>query len=291
MKIRYFIALFVISCTFLCSCNTQKESTVTNDGNQTAYSNEMVASSSDETETPAISAASPNASTDVNESTAKTYANAYYNIIKDLIEQYGFYDEYDEFGWQYDMGLVRGELIDFEEDGIPELVCLYKKEMFHNIRIYHYSNNQAELLVDELTGDYLLGDNCSDIYFTKIDGKPYILTQNCDWGRIERIKVFTLDIEELQTIEFYADANVIDETYPQVEQYLNCVINGKSVSEEEYIDQKEYYYQDTQNKIYWRYIKDDDGYHDYEQADAVEFIKSLAADAGISETEVDDVLS
>ncbi len=215
-----------------------------------------------------------------NKNNADDYANAYYNVVINLIDQYGFYDEDEEYEWQSNMGFIRGDLIDFESDGIPELVCIYRKEYFHNICIYRYQDNQAILLVDELTGDSILGDNWSDIRFTDIDGITYILTQKCDWGRTEYINIYTVNKGVLETLKFHADAQVIENRGPHVEHYLNCLINEVTVSENEYRTQKEFYYKDF---AYWMI--------DYEQDDAIQFIKSLATEAGISDNEIDNLIN
>lgn len=217
----------------------------------------------------------------VSEDVVKAYSAAYYDVVEGIIDQYGFYTNSSMYCCQ---GFVRGYLIDFEGDGIPELVCIYGKWYFENVRIYRYTGGQAVLLVDELTGNAILGDNWSDIYYNIIDEKPYILTQNCDWGKTEKIKIFTVDKGALVTTEFYADALIFHEC---IIHYFNCRINDKNVSEDAYIAQKEYLYKDAQS---WGYEKENGDWHDYDKDDAIWFIKSLAADAGVGDAKVDALL-
>jgi hypothetical protein len=237
-------------------------------------------SASIESEAP-ITAISPINSFEDNESASKSYAKAYYDVVANIINHVGFYSENDDYEWQYDMGFVRGDLIDFDGDGIPELVCIYRKEYFHNVSIYRYSNDQAELLVDELTGNSIIGDNISHIFFDNINGKPYIDTENCVWGKEENIKIFSVENGKLIIKTFNAQAEVND----GLKRYFKCIIDGDSVSLEDYIAQKEYY-----NGVYWNQIFENGEYRDYTKDDAVKFIKSLANDAGIREDKVNNLL-
>lgn len=211
------------------------------------------------------------------------YSKAYFDIVVSLIREYGFYTKNERFG---DMGFIRGDLIDFEKDGIPELVCIYRKEFFNNICIYTFSENHAALLVDQLTGDSILGDNFSQIKYAEIDNVQYILTQKCDWGKVERIYVYTVNGNLLHTTELYAETQIKEEDNgPFIDSYLNCRINNKSVTEEEYITQMEYFYKDYKKTIMWDRIKENDDIRDYTKDDAIQFVVTLANDAGNKEDE------
>jgi hypothetical protein len=98
----------------------------------------------------------------------------------------------------------------------------------------------------------------------------------------ERIIAYTVENDTLSTITFNADAKVVDDESRYVERYLNCMINEKAVSENEYIAQKDIYYQ---NSLSWLFIKENGENRNYERQDAVDFIQILAANAGIDENE------
>ncbi len=213
---------------------------------------------------------------------SKNYSKAYYDVIADLIHQYGFLEYHDEGP----AGLYRGDLIDFENDGVPELVCVFRKDYFHTVSIFRYENGKAEELVSELAGESADGYLLSEIRFAEIDGKHYILTQNNDSAKSEKIKALTVENGALKTEVLCADTEGGKEA--GVSQYLNCRIDDKSVSEEEYSSRKENYYR---NATFWYEIIDEDGNRcDPEDYD-VQLIKSLAAGAGISEGEVNKLVT
>lgn len=264
------IFLSLIPFIFLNSCITRGGSQVADSANE-------------ESVTPIINTTDQMNNLEGSESSSKPYAKVYYNVIANLINQLGFYTENDEYMWGDDMGFVRGDLIDFDGDGTPELVCIYRKEYFHNVAIYHYADNQAKLLVDELTGDAITGDNTSQIYFGNINGKPYINTENCVWGEKENIRIFSIENGKLKIKTFKADAEVDD----VLKRYFNCMIDSNFVTQEDYILQKKFY----DNDVYWNQIIENGEYRDYTKDDAVKFIKSLALDAGISEQLVNTLLN
>jgi hypothetical protein len=146
------------------------------------------------------------------------------------------------------------------------------------------ADNQTELLVDELSGNAMTGDNCSDISFVTVDGKRYVAIGNCDWGAIERIKIFTIENGVLKVKKFNADAEMDD----VLKGYNNCTIDDKPVTEEEYIAQKAYYL--NGDGVLWSGVEENGKYRNYTKDDAIQFIKSLAADAGISEESVNTLL-
>jgi hypothetical protein len=212
----------------------------------------------------------------------KLYSAEYYQVIKTLINEYGFYSEDEQYG---KMGFLQGMLIDFEDDGTPELVCIYRKDFFCNVSIYRYTADGIVLLQDVSTGDSLFGDNISAISFAYVDGKHYLVTQNCDWSKTERVYVFSVEKGVLQTKSFYAESDTED-IAPPVYKLYNCKIDNEDVTEETYTTEKEYYYQ---NALNWNQLNDGDTYRFYEKNDAVQFITLLATDAGISRDDVDNI--
>lgn len=248
-----------------------------------------VSSSSSALETTATTASPPTLEPEVTSALLeKEYAKAYYDVITRLISQYGFYYDDADYEWGQ-MGFYRGDLIDFENDGIPELVCIYRREYFHNICIYRYTGNEAVLLADELAGDSILGDNWSDIRYNQTNRKPYALIQDCDWGEFERIKVFLIENGALITKIFTSDVTPEeDENGAPYVKYLTFHIDGREVTEDEYFKQKEYY---LESAIWWAGLSEDGEYRAYEKDDAAKFVKMLAASAGVGEAQVNELLS
>jgi hypothetical protein len=84
-----------------------------------------------------------------NEELLQSAYSAYSDILRAVIEEHGIGNIISS-AWNANAGIVHAELIDFDNDGIPELLYVYvnKEEQYTRIFvvIYGYQNGKAELL-------------------------------------------------------------------------------------------------------------------------------------------------
>jgi hypothetical protein len=207
-------------------------------------------------------------------------------VVSGVIKKYGFYIEDPVY-----YGFLRGDMIDFDNYGMPELVCIYQKrgtvQDRQSVSIYRYKNDAAELLIDKQTGNgiFLGGEPC--VEFAYIDGKTYIITEDSVRGKTENLYIYTVENGMLKTINISADFTLKKDEDYTVNHYLNCTIDGKSVSEEEYRAQRDYYRKDA---LKWLYV-DASKRSSYSKGYEALCIKNLAKNAGISESEVSELLT
>lgn len=166
--------------------------------------------------------------------------NSYMDVVNETILKFGNYSSNDF----YATGTIYGEFIDFDGNGIEEMLLIYKeknseKSNWANILIYGYQDNKlVKLLDDELHGELGQTDVSYHIVIKEMDGKTYLVynaaAPKVKNGDCEIIKVFTVE-NGLPKFDIY-----YDETLPWWNNfefiYTKCTINNVEVSEEEYFN-------------------------------------------------------
>jgi len=184
-----------------------------------------------------VQAASP-------EDTLSAACKAYYDVLKAAVDEYGVANEggnYDpEYsdpseGLYYAFGVHYAELIDFNNDGVPELFysVLTDGELFSNYYVYSYRTGKVELLFSGEARYYGTGYDFVDIASGKNDGK-YLIHYHGHYSEGEKETYFTVDSDGGGFVLTCAVVWIeeIDGTFSNKTYYINDV----SVSEQEYND-------------------------------------------------------
>lgn len=199
---------------------------------------------------------------------AHDYGKAYYAAIQELSDEFGFYENIVKVGyWDYDSnyefyGFCDGRLMDFDKDGIPELIVVSKESdnvVERTAYIYRFDGEKAEQVFEMVAGNSIYGDNVAYIEHRSIENQDCLWVENCDWGDYENIKAFTIENGVPIIRTFNADETADMESGPQ---YDNCKIDGESVSTEAYLAEKERY----------QYV---DWCQGFTKEEALEFIETL----------------
>lgn len=207
----------------------------------------------------------------------KDYKSAYYEIIQELSKKFDFYQNKIQFDSDYFSdqfyGFCGGKLVDFDQDDVPEFVCISSEiasDIEKTVRVYTFDGEKAELLFETIAGNSILGDNWACIYYCKTNGQDYLWVENCDWGTVENCEVFSLSKGGNAVIKkFNANQEAEAETGPQ---YSNCKIDGQDVSIEEYLLEKKYYFQNG--------FQDAESWKLFTEQEALDFIELLKSGEG-----------
>jgi len=190
-------------------------------------------------------------------------AQAYYDVLSEIIGRYGV-TSVDGDKQPEGQGLWYSDLIDFNNDGKPELLCLYSRAdnympvtttaceiwSFEGKPVLKHTNKKMD---DDYAGgssdngDYSelfpfvnAGSNSGAIGLAWKDSKPYLHYYN--WNS-DSINSWQLDYyyglndsNSLVSEKLYLFNNVEfdDETGEEIEKYSSYMINGRDVSENEY---------------------------------------------------------
>ena len=155
---------------------------------------------------------------------SNTAFEAYYELLSDAVKEHGFGRMEDNNGQGRQVkGVIYAELIDFDNDGVPELLFIYglPGPYTANCVIYTYSENSAELL-----GSYSLYLNHAWISIISNDNGISFLSHSLD----ELDLFYTLangQWAEVLNREFYEDYE--DDEY-------EWFVNGNRADEQEYED-------------------------------------------------------
>lgn len=162
------------------------------------------------------------------------YRAVYRKIVADMIAQYGeFCADPDT---QAINGLKYGELIDFENDGVPELLLLCDRMAY----LYRYDGAGAMQLLCEPVG---IAFGCTDVsYYVHISeavGKTYlILDHSTDGWTEDDWTAYTVEGGALRKVNYFARTDG-DNDYPDTEFLVNFKIDGNRVSAEDYLAERE----------------------------------------------------
>ena len=157
---------------------------------------------------------------------------AYYNTLTKAIEEYGFGD--DEYGYS---GVVHAELIDFNNDGMPELLFLYVDEaldmdIWTGIKVYGYLDG----IVCHYSNSFYPNHESFGIA-TGIDGLSYLCYREYDSYEVYYIYYSVVRSQWKQVLVLYwVDADW-DGGWNQEwggDYEINYYVNGNSVSEQAY---------------------------------------------------------
>ena len=162
------------------------------------------------------------------------YRAVYSEIVADMIAQFGkFYADPDT---QMITGLKYGELIDFENDGVPELLLLCDQTAY----LYRYDGAGAAQLLCEPVG---IAFGCTDVsYYIHVSeavGKTYlILDHSTDGWTEDDWTAYTVEGGALRTVNYFARTDGYND-YPDTAFLVNCKIDGNLVSAEDYLTERE----------------------------------------------------
>ena len=144
-----------------------------------------------------------------------TYEEAYCDVLTYLIGEYGQVHEVidenlNDYCYDY-AGLEYAELIDFEGDGVPELVCgcLHKEgkkdDMEDKLFIFQYQDGTAkEIFSTPYENEFPYFEN-PFLYTGMKDEKPYLMIMNLKAGGgydaldLQRVSILTIENGKLQT--------------------------------------------------------------------------------------------
>ena len=176
-------------------------------------------------------------------SDADPVLSAYRGIIADLTQEYG--EKHD--GKYFVFGLVMAKLVDFDNDGVPELLCSYSSKRaseeydgIYQVSIYGYKDGAA---VELYTGP---GSNFGSglkpgLWLLLKDGQYYYVSVS-----LETTEYLVLSDGEF-SVTFSAFKNFPPDTYK---------INGEPVSESEYETQCNAFLEGGTLERYIYYTKD-----------------------------------
>ena len=161
------------------------------------------------------------------------YLDAYYSVVSDFINQYGEYEKDPETSAI--TGLKYGELIDFERDGVPEMLLVCDRTAY----IYRFNGSRAEELLSTPIGSgFGQTDVSYYIYVGNVDGQEYIIVDNTtdEWCE-DNWMAYTVREGIVYEIHYLARTDGYND-YPGTEFLTTFTINDESVSSDEYLDNR-----------------------------------------------------
>lgn len=170
-----------------------------------------------------------------------SYQEAYRTVLHALQTEYGA-GEQDETGVLH--GVVYAELLDFEEGGVPALLCAAAPDgstgMRNRLLLYVWNGEAASCVLNTTVGvHYGTTDAYAPITVSDVDGNLWIVIGNSEESGMEdECTAYTVRNGVLRLQLFYAE-NIEGETWPPVEENLDVFyIDGCSVSRETYFSQR-----------------------------------------------------
>ncbi len=213
---------------------------------------------------------------------------AYADVIAAIIQEHGIFEEArDSNGWDrvYPKGFFYGELIDFDQDGIDEMVCAYSPDGVKVlIRVYQFDGKRAQLLMEQKLGiGFFQTDEGGAISYLELDGRHYLIIEIGQNEDREHILIITTSDRQLTVKEFLAYpapgrdwwSDIIDQEMNIWDVLTNYEVDGQAVSREDFIRQYESYFQgsDRSNNVCrWIWL---DTYGDISLEQATGFFEKL----------------
>lgn len=107
-------------------------------------------------------------------------AKAYLDVINEITDKYGILAYKDEI-YEIDKGLVYVDLIDFDRDGVDELLTMYIDNEQAIYQIWSYISNRAIEIHSESLSSFSLREN-KYVFLATIGGKNYLVTYIDSYG-------------------------------------------------------------------------------------------------------------
>ena len=161
------------------------------------------------------------------------YLEAYYSVVSDFIYQYGEYVKDPDTSAI--TGLKYGELIDFEKDGVPEMLLVCDRTAY----IYGFDGSKAvELLNTPIGSGFGQTDVSYYVYISYVNGQQYLIVDNVDDGWCEdNFMAYTVSDGEVYQMHYAAWTDGNNE-YPSTEFLTSFEINDEAVSADEYLQDR-----------------------------------------------------
>jgi hypothetical protein len=164
------------------------------------------------------------------------YKTAYLDALGTLVCTYGKYEIDSETGMVN--GLKFGELIDFESDDVPEMLCICDRTAY----IYGFEDGAAaELLAVPIGSAYGHTDVSNCIHTNEADGKIYVIVDDTDdeWTE-DRWTAYTIEDGAAVWKDFFAQTDGSNEIPDDAS--LRCFsIDNVEVTSDKYFAQKSLY--------------------------------------------------
>jgi len=180
--------------------------------------------------------------------------NIYSAEINKIVQNYGVFEEDNNHLLQ---GLIYGELIDFDRNGTEEMLLIYndknKKALYKAIVVvYTIKEGQLIKVFEEKVYSYLgQTDIGYQINIKDTDDKAFLVVNSNDiMGEnidIETVSVFSMSNGVPEQHEYYGEVLPWWDTYEFV--YSKCMINGNVVSEKEYKEKLNDFYQNSKRLV------------------------------------------
>jgi len=168
--------------------------------------------------------------------TTEMYAE-YYDILSKIVSQNGFEGDFFEYS-----GLTYVELIDFDRDGIDELVCIFRDgEYVPKLQVYQYLNGHVVKIIDQYSG--LASDNIPLIQFIRKGNQRFVcIGEDNLYVSYQNLQVYGIEQHQLVETQFYCDYDVdrgilegdVDNNGEEAIKLINCTIDGQPVMRAEY---------------------------------------------------------
>lgn len=183
------------------------------------------------------------------------HMDAFKADIENVIAKHGKYVDKDYMGIY---GLKYGTLIDFEKDGVPELV-LVRDWM---VEIYRFDGEKSTKIFEEKAGSRFMQTDVSyTIGINTTIAEPCVITyQSEDSWTTEELHVFTVKNGQPNVQVLYAGEPIMNEYYDPSDDFTVFKIDNVNVSEDAYMSLKNTIFSGEQEvDVCWNY--------DYEMPD------------------------
>ena len=174
----------------------------------------------------------------------------YYDKILELEQQYGEIGIYD-FDMQGYTGLCYADLIDADQDGQEELMVAYRKNDSYKVEIWDVDESALRQIYD---GDGDIGFDAVYLEKKEIDGKLCLISGESLEEESEQLNVFSYNEEQKQFVE-EVSLYLAEDEYATIQ---TRTVNGESVSDEEYNEQRDKYISDTEWAVLASYSLESD---------------------------------
>ena len=166
--------------------------------------------------------------------------NDFLTITQDIINKYGVFEQVEGSWGSYYSGLIFGDFVDFDKNGVEEMVLAYT--VFDNgfkegrVAVFGVKNGNVEQLFSEKIGPRLGESQFSPyITFKHTDDNVFMIVDaECDTipkdGLNEKRCVFTIKDGTLVYDEYYGETLDIWEVANGEIIYTKCLINDILVS-------------------------------------------------------------